>query len=39
VFNIEKLINTICKPIKSVYLSECTGTYLNKMCIEEYTLI
>jgi hypothetical protein len=35
VFNIEKVINNICKPITIVYINKCTGTYLNKMCTYE----
>jgi hypothetical protein len=36
VFNIEKLINTICKTIKITHLNKCTGTYPHNMCTEKF---
>jgi hypothetical protein len=38
VFNIEKLINIICESIIIVHLYRYTGTYLNKMNTEEFTI-
>jgi hypothetical protein len=38
IFNIEKLINIICKPMRIIRLNNCTGTYLHNMCTEEFTL-
>jgi hypothetical protein len=37
VFNIEKLINIICKSIRIIHLSKCTGTYPHNMCTENFT--
>jgi hypothetical protein len=37
VFNIEKLINIIYKPIRIIPLNKYTDTYPHNMCIEEFT--
>jgi hypothetical protein len=39
VFNIEKLINIICKSIRIIHLSKCTGTYPHNMCTGVFTYI
>jgi hypothetical protein len=38
-FNIEKLINTICKSIGNIYLNKYTDTYPHNMCTKEFIII